>query len=70
MRKVYKPNYSATQKAIQQEKGNNIIVGSATVPAMPCGKKWVLPGGSVTTSRIRATEVAREINRLMKLARA
>lgn len=55
---------------IERENKNNIIVGQATVVGLSCGTKWVLPGGQLTNSRNRAVEAAKEINRLMQLARA
>ena len=60
----------AVQKQIAEEKKNNIYFGQAVVVGLPCGKRWALPGGEVTTSRNRSQAAAREIHRLMQVARA
>lgn len=59
----------AVQKQIAEEKKNNIYFGQAVVVGLPCGERWALPGGEVTKSRMRAKTVAREMHRLMKIAR-
>ena len=59
----------AIKTQIETDIGHDIIIGQARVKSNEQGTEWYLPGGKITNSRRYAAEQAKEINRLMQLAR-